>query len=119
MGTWGAGVFENDAAADFRSDIDGMDPDEAIGALIEEITNFGDDYDVEEIDMIVAGVAMLDERLKKAKKKVPNSLDVAEMKATCLEIFDRDFDQLEPAEGFKDERRKVIVETFDSLAKLA
>jgi hypothetical protein len=117
MGTWGEGVFDNDAACDFRSDIKEMEPEEAKQELLREIRGFGDDYDVEDIDLLLAGVAMLTERLAAGGEKASKLLDAAKLKKQCLKIFDRDFDQLQPAEGHKEGRRKVIVDTFDALAK--
>jgi hypothetical protein len=49
----------------------------------------------------------------------PNKSTVQNWKDKYLAIWDAEIDSLSPMPGFKEQRRKVIIETFDRLLNLS
>ena len=115
MGTWAAGNFDLDGALDY------------VGGLIDQLTNtinacFEDDNaDLDEggeseLMPSVAIIKLLSEHCGAAPPK-PDV--VTEWKSQYLEIFDEQIDDLDPAAGYKSERRKMIASTFADLLKVS
>jgi hypothetical protein len=115
MGVWGAGNFANDAALDYTHELvdelaeqveetiaseHGMEPDEPSSARMMASI---------ELMWVVGwhvGISMME------------AATVEWWKDEYLAVWDRYIDGLQPKPGFKEERRKVIVETFDRLIEL-
>ncbi len=112
MGTWGAGIFENDAALDFIND----EIDRHVRA-IEEIfadeSRFRLDEDAESELMARVGILVL--LCEHCSGALPGNLDIRAWKARYLTMFDEQIDRLEPADGYKQQRRAVIADSFDRL----
>ena len=112
MGTWGAGIFEKDAALDFIND----EIDRHVRA-IEEIfaddTRFQLDEDAEgELMLRIELLVLLCEHCSGV---LPDKLDFRAWKTRYLTMFDEQIDGLEPADGYKQQRRAVIADSFDRL----
>ena len=121
MGTWGEGVFDNDAAGDLQADIEDMSDKEAEAELIKELQSAVDDADdisVEDTELLLAAVALLQELYERTGKRPPVTLDRQALRPLMLDVYDREIDGLEPAEGFKEARRKVMQETLDRFVAL-
>lgn len=113
MGAWVAGNFDNDTALDMLGAVTGViDP---------EIEGFmkSDSVVVEDLDQIVACVAIRVALVERCSALPPSEDEAKALRGKVLDIFDREFDELEPAEGHKEARRKAIVDTLDELVRLA
>lgn len=112
MGTWGAGNFDNDAALDYAGDInDGLV--NTINEIFADPDRFYLDEDAE--GMLMPSVEML----TILPGAPPPAADVEGWKTRYLALYDEQIDYLEPADGYKEERRQVIVSTFDKLIEKA
>jgi hypothetical protein len=119
MGTWGEGVFDNDAAADLKSDMEELSDDAAEAELLDFIqSSFDDDISVEDTEELLAAVALLHALYERTEDRPPATLDRPALRTMMLEIYDREIDGLEPAEGFKEARRKVMQDTLDRFVAL-
>lgn len=111
MGTWGAGHFESDAAADRVGDL--------IDSLSGEVTELleGEEFGIDEgFDEAVALVDLV--RLIHAHTGMapPREAVVNKWKKRVLKVFDAEIEGMEPTEGFAEARRAAIVRSFDELA---
>lgn len=119
MGTWGHGNFDNDTAADHLEIL--------TGRLIAEVAEAmaGDPVEIEPDEYWGVAVPCNLELLYLIAKQnyVGVSLVgpdiIADWKAKFLAVWDETVDELEPAAGYKKERRAVLVRTFDQLAEQA
>ena len=119
MGTWGEGVFDNDAAADFQADIEELSDKDAEAELLKEIQSAlhdPDDVCVEDTETLLAAAALLQDLCERTSKRPPASLDRAAFRTLMLDVYDREIDGLEPSPGFKEARRAVMQETLDRFA---
>jgi hypothetical protein len=116
MGTWGAGNFDSDYALDFL-DAEVRRHVEAIEGIFADDELFQLDEDAEAV--LIPNVFILGLLCEHCRAHLPATIDVGSWKARYLAMFDREIDGLEPAPGFKDERRFVIAATFDRLAALS
>jgi hypothetical protein len=107
MGTAGAGVFENDAAMDARDDVTSH-----ITSAIEDFLG-AEMFGVEDTESVVAYVALLTGLIETCQANRPGLQKAAGWQGKVLEAFDNEIDELDPAPGFKEERRAVIVTTFE------
>jgi hypothetical protein len=78
-----------------------------------------DEPDVEELEQIVACVAIKIALIEQCGLGKPSREDAIALRTKILDLFDRDFEELEPAEGFAGERRMVNAGTLDKLLRLA
>ena len=129
MGTWGPGNFENDYAADHlyavcgpllkeieeaMKDPSSLEPDELYGPLVPANLEI---------------IACLSEHLERYKQGdlqdflypcvLPPPETVAEWKRQYMEIWDACINGLNPDPEYKQQRREVLVSTFDRLERLA
>jgi hypothetical protein len=115
MGTWGAGNFDDDTAADHLSILTGRlraEVGKAIDAGAGEIEP--DEYGGVAVPCNVELLALIAEQ-RWVGTMLP-SLEVAEAwKKKYLDVWDGYIDELEPSEEWKKERRAVLVQTFDRL----
>lgn len=112
MGTWGVGNFESDGALDYMG--------ETIDAFVARIEECLEDEERSRLDedgesVIVSTVAILSVLYEHCRAPAPEPDVVEQWKEQYLAIFDDQIDGLDPAEGYKEERREVIEETFDKL----
>ncbi len=115
MSTWGAGNFDSDEARDY------------LGGFLEQLVEQIEETVAEDEAMIpdesdsvqmMCNVELLWLLAKSIGAVIPEANTVEEWKTRYLGIWDETIDELEPDEGFKEERRAVIVESFDRLIKL-
>ena len=129
MGTWGPGNFENDCAADHLYAL--------CAPLLEAVEQAMADPeliqpDEEDGDLVPANleiIACLSEYLGRyehgdlAKMLSPCLLPppetVARWKQIYLEVWDANIDGLDPDPAYKQQRREVLVKTFDRAERLA
>ena len=102
MGTWAAGVFENDASLDLVSDV----ADEVKKEMAPPDS-------VEDTDQVLAAVAILKVLVEHCHVPPPELAEIESLKVVVLDLYDKEIDGLDPDEDFKVQRRGVIERTFD------
>ncbi|BCL25174.1 DUF4259 domain-containing protein [Streptomyces aurantiacus] len=118
MGSWGTGNFENDTAADHLSIL--------TDRLITEVADAmaGDPVGIEPDEYWGVAVPANLELLSLLARQgyVGASLPEAEVvqgwKRTYMAVWEGYIDKLDPSSGYKDERRTVLIRTFDELTEL-
>jgi hypothetical protein len=112
MGTWGAGNFDNDGARDWLGEVMTRLEREIDACLA---TPGRADLDEDGEGVLMPTVAILTVLAEHCDAPPPVAVTVRTWRAAYLAIFDDQIDDLEPAPGFKDERRQVIEATFAKL----
>ncbi|MFF1906730.1 DUF4259 domain-containing protein [Kitasatospora sp. NPDC058218] len=119
MGTWGSGNFDSDTAADHLSELTGRLLDEVERAMS------GDRVELEPDEYWGVAVPCNLELLHLIASRhyvgagLPSAATIEGWKADFMAVWERSIDGLEPAPGHKEERRAVLLRTFDGLAALA
>ncbi|GAB4051105.1 DUF4259 domain-containing protein [Catellatospora paridis] len=119
MGTWGSGNFDDDTAADHLS----MVTDRLITEVAEAMS--GDPVRIEPDEYWGVAVPCNLELLHLIAQQghvgadLPDPDVIADWKARYLAVWDGAIDGLEPKPAFKEQRRAVLVRTFDQLSELA
>ncbi|WP_285565027.1 DUF4259 domain-containing protein [Streptomyces sp. RTGN2] len=116
MGTWGAGNFDSDTAADHLGDL--------AARLVAEVTEAmaGDPVELEPDEYWGVTVPcnlellLLLDRQGWVGVTLPPAGVIRSWQETFLAVWERTIDGLEPDEAYKDERRKVLNATFERLA---
>lgn len=119
VGTWGAGNFDSDTAADHLSGLVGRlvaEVGEAVGGDPGGIEP--DEYDGVAVPCNLELLLLLHER-GWVGVTLPAPEVVRGWRDAYMAVWEGSIDGLEPVEGFKDERRAVLVRTFDRLAEAA
>ncbi|WP_329488660.1 DUF4259 domain-containing protein [Kitasatospora sp. NBC_01246] len=119
MGTWGSGNFDSDAAADHLG--------EFTARLIGEVEQAmaGDRVELEADEYWGTAVPCNLELLHLIASRhyvgagLPAAATIEGWKADFMAVWEQSIDGLEPAPGHKEERRAVLLRTFDDLAALA
>ncbi|MFD4031229.1 DUF4259 domain-containing protein [Streptomyces sp. NPDC058637] len=117
MGTWGAGNFDNDTAADHLSVL----ADRLVTEIAEAMA--GDPVELEPDEYWGVTVPCDLELLLVLDRQgwVGVSLPAPEVirtwQETFLAVWERTIDALEPKPAYKDERRAVLNKTFEQLAE--
>jgi|SRR6185369_10317077 len=114
MGTWGAGNFDSDGALDYLGD--------HIDSLVEKINECfeaGAGLDEEGESELMPTVELLVILAEQCPAAPPKPEEVKTWKKRYLKTYDSEIDDLDPQEGFKEERRAVIEQTFDRLINKA
>ncbi|MFF1795724.1 DUF4259 domain-containing protein [Kitasatospora sp. NPDC086009] len=119
MGTWGSGNFDSDAAADHLG--------EFTARLIGEVEQAmaGDRVELEADEYWGTAVPCNLELLHLIASRhyvgagLPAAATIEGWKADFMAVWEKSIDGLEPAPGHKEERRAVLLRTFDDLAALA
>ncbi|MCX4448762.1 DUF4259 domain-containing protein [Streptomyces sp. NPDC087866] len=119
MGTWGAGNFDSDTAADHLSGL----VDRLVGRVTEAMAGDPvgiepDEYDGVAVPCDLELLLLLHER-GWVGVTLPAPEVVRQWRDAYMAVWERSIDGLEPADGFKDERRAVLRGTFDRLAEAA
>ncbi|GAA1360223.1 DUF4259 domain-containing protein [Catellatospora chokoriensis] len=119
MGTWGSGNFDDDTAADHLS----MVTDRLITEVAEAMS--GDPVRIEPDEYWGVAVPCNLELLHLIAQQglvgacLPDPEVIADWKARYLAVWDATIDGLEPKPAYKEQRRAVLVRTFDQLSELA
>jgi Domain of unknown function (DUF4259) len=115
MGTWAAGNFDNDAALDHAQQVAEWLMDQVEATLASE---HGMEPDERDSARMMAGIELLWLIGQHVRLSLPTAETVAYWRDEYLAVWDRHIDGLTPVPGFKEERRAVIVESFDRLIAL-
>ncbi|EMF56820.1 MULTISPECIES: hypothetical protein [Streptomyces] len=118
MGDWGTGNFDSDTAADHVSIL--------TDRLITEVADAmaGDPVEIEPDEYwgiaVPANLELLSllARQGYVGASLPEAEVVAGWKNTFMAVWEGHIDALTPSSGYKDERRAVLIRTFDELAEL-
>lgn len=119
MGTWGSGNFDDDTAADHLS----MVTDRLITEVADAMS--GDPVRIEPDEYWGVAVPCNLELLHLIAQQghvgacLPEPEVIAGWKARYLAVWDATIDGLEPKPAYKEQRRAVLVRTFDQLSELA
>lgn len=119
MGTWGSGNFDSDTAADHLSGL----TDQLISEVTEAMS--GDPVGIEPDEYWGVAVPCNLELLHLVAQQryvgasLPDPETIADWKTRFLAVWDKTIDDLEPGPEYKEQRRAVLVRTFDQLAELA
>lgn len=117
MGTWGAGNFDGDTAADHLSSLTARLREEIAKAMAGDPVELEpDEYWGNAVPCNVEILAMLAEQ-RWVGVVVPDLATVIAWKAKFLGVWEASIDSLEPSPAWKKQRRAVLVATFDRLAK--
>jgi len=111
VGTFGPGIFENDAALDASADISKH--------LESIITEFLDDVQIEDTESAMGYIAILISVVRDCRGVPPESDKVQTWQRAILGAYDAEIDDLDPKPGYKEARRAVLEATFDELLRLA
>ncbi|MFD7867944.1 DUF4259 domain-containing protein [Streptomyces sp. NPDC059783] len=117
MGTWGAGNFDSDTAADRLGDL--------VSRLVAGVTEAmnGDPVELEPDEYGGVGVPcdlellLLLHRQGWAGVTLPPPALIRSWQKTFLDVWERTIDDLDPDPAYKEERRAVLTETFERLAE--
>lgn len=112
MGTWGEGNFDSDGARDYLNEV--------VVSFIGRIETCLADEELSRLDedgesILMPSVEILALLCEQFRARPPEESRVKEWKEKYLQIYDEEIDGLEPAPGYKEERRKAIEATFDRL----
>jgi hypothetical protein len=115
MGVWGAGNFANDEALDYGHEL--------VDQMIEQVeeamaSEHGLEPDEPDSARVMCNVELMWLIGKHAGLSMPEAETVEGWRDKYLAVWDGYIDGLEPKPGFKEERRAVIVESFDRLIAL-
>ncbi|WP_062207086.1 DUF4259 domain-containing protein [Streptomyces sp. NBRC 109706] len=119
MGTWGSGNFESDTARDYLSSF--MD---RLVAEVAEVMD-GDPVAIEPDEYWGVAIPCQLELLQVLTRAghssdTPLRPEVVERwKEHFMAVWERTIDDLGPAPGYKEQRRAVLIRTFDQLADAA
>ena len=116
MGSWGTGNFQNDDALDYLGEV----MHSLIGKLEEVVEHpiraEADEPSNFEVMAAVEIITVLCENLN----AIPPEPDlVSKCQETFLKSWGKSIDGLDPKSGFKEERREVIVASFEKLKTIA
>lgn len=103
MGAWDAGNFDNDTAMDFVHDI--------VSEIQKELKA---PECVEDVDLVMAGVAMLSALVSECSAYADRDALVT-LRQSILSIYDEEIDGLQPTPEYKLQRRVAIEDTFNTL----
>jgi hypothetical protein len=124
MGTWGTGNFDGDSPRDFLADmvgrweqiidqvLAGQMPDEA------ELLGFHPGLDVGENCLIPTIEIILAAAEKLPCDYLPSAEKVSRWSEQYLQLYDHEINSWDPSPGHKEERRRVVAETFARLLQL-
>ncbi|MEU8696588.1 DUF4259 domain-containing protein [Streptomyces sp. NPDC048680] len=117
MGTWGAGNFDSDTAADHLAEL----ADRLVTEVREAMA--GDPVELEPDEYWGVTVPcnlellLLLDRQGWVGPTLPSPEVIRTWQKTFLAVWERTIDGLEPKPAYKDERRAVLNETFERLAE--
>jgi hypothetical protein len=117
MGTWGAGNFDSDTAADHLGEL--------VGRLVAEVAEAmaGDPVELEPDEYWGVAVPCNLELLLHLSRQewvgvtLPPAETIRAWQETFLAVWERTIDGLGPKPAYKEERRAVLTATFERLAE--
>jgi hypothetical protein len=115
MGVWGAGNFANDQALDYAHEL--------VDRMIEQVeeavaSEHGLEPDEPDSVRVMCNVELMWLIGRHAGLSRPEAETAEVWKDRYLAVWDAHIDGLDPEPGFKEERRAVVVATFDRLILL-
>lgn len=117
MGTWAHGNFDNDTALDWLGDITGQLLDEIAEAMDSPESLEAGELDSDLVPCKIELLCAMDER--GMHPIWPELKTLQQWKSIYLQAWDESIDELEPDEGYKQDRRAEIINTFDRMLALA
>lgn len=118
MGDWGTGNFENDTAADHLSILtDRLVTEVAVAMAGDPVRIEPDEYWGVAVPANLELLSLL-ARQGHVGASLPEAEVVEGWKRTYMAVWEGHIDELGPSSGYKDERRAVLLRTFDELAEL-
>ncbi|MFF3393196.1 DUF4259 domain-containing protein [Streptomyces sp. NPDC002669] len=119
MGTWGAGNFDSDTAADHLSDVTGRLVSRIGEAMAgDPVALEPDEYDGVTVPCDIELLCLIAEQ-GHVGSTVPDAAVVEGWRKTFMDVWERTIDELEPEPEYKEDRRAELIRTFDRLAALA
>jgi hypothetical protein len=118
MGTWGPGNLQNDYALDELGERSRV----LIEALLErarrKTSRESDEYDYTTLFVEIEIVFALHAKRLLETSCLPPAEEIEQLKQSYLRDWDAYIDSLQPTAGFKRDRRRVIVATFNRLKRI-
>ncbi|HWB52772.1 MAG TPA: hypothetical protein VG722_01205 [Tepidisphaeraceae bacterium] len=102
MGAWAERNFDSDEALDY---VDEVAHGVASAISVPE--------EAEDIDLVMAAVAVRMTLVEHCHASKPRLSEIEALRDAVLAVYDEKIDGLDPEPGYKEGRRKVIVDTFD------
>jgi hypothetical protein len=119
MGTWGAGNFDDDTAAGHLGSITQRLRDDVAAAIAKGgVAIEPDEYGGVMVPCNVELLALLAEQ-RWVGVMLPDVATAERWKARYLATWDAYIDELEPSDAWREQRRAVLVTTFDRLVAVA
>ncbi|MFI6230906.1 DUF4259 domain-containing protein [Micromonospora echinospora] len=119
MGTWGSGNFDDDTAADHLAALTDRLIAEVTEAMSDDPTAIEpDEYWGVAVPCNLELLHLLGQQ-RYVGVRLPDPETIADWKSRYLAVWDGTIDGLEPGPEYREERRAVLVRTFDQLAELA
>jgi len=118
MGTWDAGNFDNDTAADHLYDIIEGWISDIRTAMENPVELEADEYWGEAVPCNIQLLTLIGKQ-HFAGFHIPAVEEVTKWKTTFMDIWLESIDDLEPEEEYKKKRIEVLNQTFDDLIALA
>lgn len=115
MGTWGAEIYQNDGALDYVVEL-AQQVMEKIDYCFQGTRANPDELGE---SLLMPSVDILRLLCEQCNAPRPQRSTVQAWKDTYLDNWDGQIDQTHPAPGYKEQRRAVIVQTFDKLLNVA
>ncbi|MDB1086702.1 DUF4259 domain-containing protein [Streptomyces sp. ACA25] len=117
MGTWGSGNFESDTARDYLSSfVDRLVAEVAEAMDGDPVAIEPDEYEGVAVPCRLELLHVLTRAGHTSDTPLRPEL-VEQWKKHFMAVWERTIDGLEPAQGFKEQRRAVLIRTFDQLAE--
>ncbi|MGW2051777.1 DUF4259 domain-containing protein [Streptomyces sp. NPDC001858] len=118
MGNWGTGNFDNDTAADHLSFLTDRLITEVADAMAGDLVAIEpDEYWGVAVPANLELLSLL-ARQGYVGASLPEAEVVEGWKKTYMAVWEGYIDNLTPSSGYKDERRAVLIRTFDDVAEL-
>lgn len=118
MGTWGAGVYENDTAADYLlNKIERLINDIRLQIRYQTRINAG----FSESEILICDIDLLTLLCEKRDCSVhlPATKELEEWEKVYMNIWEGTIDDTNPTKEYKKDRRKVLNQTFGKLISLS
>ncbi|MFE2721961.1 DUF4259 domain-containing protein [Kitasatospora sp. NPDC059327] len=119
MGTWGSGNFDSDTAADHLAELTDRLIDEVERAMSGDRTELEpDEYWGVAVPCNLELLHLIASR-DHVGAALPTAATIEGWRTDFMAVWERSIDGLAPVPGHKEERRAVLLRTFDGLAALA
>ena len=115
MGVWGAGNFANDEALDYTHELVDQMIEQVEATVAREHRMEPDEPDS---FRLMCNIELMWLIGKHTGLSMPEAETVRSWKEKYLAVWDESIDELDPKPGFKEERRAIIVKSFNRLINM-